>query len=156
MVDKEAILDTFVLNLQHFLIKLPPCISELPILNIKHMGANNTESQVRREKVLQVLLWLHNMFYRNIEIDYDNISCLPTDGIPDAILTLTTDTATSETPFTRETEWLCGSLAAENTRCWMVLVQKWIPGKEEHTCTWVCQTEEWSRTLQASVNGSSG
>lgn len=89
-------------NIQHFLNKLPPRINELPILQIKRTGANNTEAhfRVRREKVLQALLWLkrNNKFYHNIEIDMDLISCLPLDGIPGDIHTVTVDdNDTSET-----------------------------------------------------------
>ena len=89
-------------NIQHFLNKLPPHVSELPILNIKRMGANNTEAhfKVRRAKVLEALLWLqqNNSFYKDIEIDFDSISRLPTNGIPEDILTVITNTDTSEPP----------------------------------------------------------
>lgn len=58
-------------NIQHFLNKLPPCVSELPILHIKRTGANNSVAsfRVRREKILSALLWLkhNNRFYHDIE-----------------------------------------------------------------------------------------
>ena len=95
-----------VLNLsqdfQQFLNKLPPRVSALPILHIKRTGTNNTEARfrVRRAKILQELLWLqkNNPFYQHIVIGYNNVLILPTDGIPDDLQTLTSDSdATSTT-----------------------------------------------------------
>lgn len=42
---------------------------------------------VRREKVVNALLWLirHNPQYREVELDQDSISQLPTNRIPDVV-----------------------------------------------------------------------
>ena len=77
-------------NIQEFLDKLPTKVSALPILHITRRGASNTQAhfRVRRAKVLDALLWLkaNNGFYQDIEIDFDNISALPVDGVPTEIL----------------------------------------------------------------------
>ena len=61
-----------------YLDKLPTKVSALPILHFtrKHF-------QVRRAKVLDVLLWLkaNNRFYHDIQINFDNISAPPFDGV---------------------------------------------------------------------------
>ena len=65
-------------------------MSTLPILHVTRKGTNDTEAhfRVRRAKVLDALLWLkaNNRFYQDIEIDFDNISALPVDGVPTEIL----------------------------------------------------------------------
>ncbi len=79
-------------SIEQFLSALPPHVSELPLLSIKRTGSNNSEAyfKVHRDKVLNALLWLkhNNRFYHDIVINYDNISLLPADGIPDDIRTL--------------------------------------------------------------------
>jgi hypothetical protein len=66
-------------DIQQFLYKLLPRVTDIPFLRIKRMGSNSTEAYFR---------WLksNNKFF---VIDY-NISLLPTDGIPDDIVTITT------------------------------------------------------------------
>lgn len=90
-------------DIQQFLNKLPPPINELPILQISRQGANNTEAtfRVRRDKIMQALLWLktNNKYYHNIVIDMNNISCLPTNGIPE-IRTVTVDATTTTSEAT--------------------------------------------------------
>ena len=45
---------------------------------------------MRRDKVLQALIWLkhNNKYYTDIQIDLDSVQCLPVDGIPDTLLNL--------------------------------------------------------------------
>lgn len=98
-------------SIEHFLSELPPRVSELPLISIKRTGSNNTEAhfKVRRDKVFNALLWLkhNNRFYRDIVINYNNVSLLSDDGIPDDILTLSTD-ADNERP-TEETSEVVGN-----------------------------------------------
>ena len=79
-------------NIQQFINKLPVRVNSLPFLTITRQGAANTHSnfRVRREKVLNALLWLqyNSKFYKDIEIDLDSVQDLPVDGIPDALLNL--------------------------------------------------------------------
>lgn len=85
-----------VLNLpqdvQGFLDKLPCNVSQLPVLVVRRHGSDNThkDCRVRRANVLTALQWLkaHNPFYTNIEIDMDAIRCLPSNGIPEELLTI--------------------------------------------------------------------
>ena len=60
--------------------------------------------RVRREKILQSLLWLqrNNRFYRDVEIDFEGISNLPTCGIPSDIVTLISDDSDTSTPATND------------------------------------------------------
>ena len=76
-------------NIEHF----------VPILLVKRQGADNTEAQfrVRREKILNALLWLraNNTFYQDIDIDHDRIHTLPEDGIPLGIQQMEEDSCES-------------------------------------------------------------
>lgn len=75
-------------NIQQFINKLPPRVSTLPVLHIKRTGSV-AQLRVRRDKILQALLWLprNNRFYNDIVIDFHTIMTLPVDGITDDITT---------------------------------------------------------------------
>ena len=85
-----------VLNLpqdvQGFLDKLPCNVSDLPVLVVRRHGSDNThkDCRVRRARVLGALEWLktHNTFYADIEIDIDALQRLPSDGVPEELLTI--------------------------------------------------------------------
>ena len=76
-------------DVQSLLDVLPPRISDLPILVLRRKGANGTYSDftVRRQKVLNALLWLqqNNPFYKSISIDHMLIEQLPENGVPNEI-----------------------------------------------------------------------
>ena len=77
-------------NVQEFVNKLPSNVRTLPLLLITRQGDNDTKSHftVRREKVLSALQWLqtNNKYYHDIEIDFDAISALLVDGVPNDLL----------------------------------------------------------------------
>lgn len=77
-------------DLQHFLTSLPSNVKDLPILVLRRKGADNTHKDfvVRRDRVLEALLWLkeHNRFYTDIQIDYDVLQQLPVHDVPSEIL----------------------------------------------------------------------
>ena len=73
-------------DIQGFLNRLPPNVTQLPYLIIQKHGTENMhrDCRVRREKVLQAITWLkeNNPFYGDIAIDYESLERLPEDGIP--------------------------------------------------------------------------
>ena len=86
-------------DIQGFLNRLPPNVTQLPYLIIRRHGTDNThrDCRVRRQKVLQAITWLkeNNPFYADIVIDYESLERLPEDGIP-------TDLPTVEDPQSNE------------------------------------------------------
>ena len=71
-------------NVQHVANVLPHCTKDIPIVAFTIKGKNDFEKEfkVRREKVLNALLWLiqNNPLYANITIDYYRLESLPVDG----------------------------------------------------------------------------
>jgi hypothetical protein len=61
-------------------------------LVVRRHSSDNThkDCRVQRANVLAALIWLkvHNPFYTDIEIDMDAIRCLPSNGIPEELLTI--------------------------------------------------------------------
>ena len=79
-------------DIQGFLNRLPRNIADLPYLIIRKHGTDNThrDCTVRREKVLQAIMWLqaNNPFYADVAIDYESLQRLPEDGLPDDLPTV--------------------------------------------------------------------
>ena len=79
-------------DIQGILNRLPRNIAHLPYLIIRRDGTDNThrDCTVRREKVLQAIMWLkaNNPFYADVAIDYESLQCLPQDGVPDDLPTV--------------------------------------------------------------------
>ena len=79
-------------DIQGFLNRLPRNIADLPYLIIRKHGTDNThrDCTVRREKVLQAIMWLqaNNPFYADVAIDYESLQRLPEDGVPDDLPTV--------------------------------------------------------------------
>ena len=76
-------------DIQTLLDTLPPSVTDLPILVLRRTGANDSYSNfmVRRQKVLDALLWLqrNNPFYKSIVIDHNILQQLPENGVPQEI-----------------------------------------------------------------------
>ena len=76
----------FSQDIQELANSLPRYPRELPVIVVSVKGKDNTykDLTVRREKVSCALHWLvqHNPVYKNITIDYDCLSSLPSEGIP--------------------------------------------------------------------------
>ena len=85
-----------VLNLpqdfQGFLNRLPRNIAQLPYLIIRRHGTDNTrrDCTVRRQKVLQAIMWLkaNNPFHADVATDYESLERLPEYGVPDNLPTV--------------------------------------------------------------------
>ena len=79
-------------DIQGFLNRLPRNIAHLPYLIIRRHGTDNThrDCTVRREKVLQAIMWLqaNNPFYPDVAIDFESLQRLPEDGVPDDLPTV--------------------------------------------------------------------
>ena len=82
----ETLALVFDILLQELANSLPRYPNQLPVIVVSVKGKDNTykDLTVRREKVSCALHWLvqHNPVYKNILIDYDCLSSLPSDGIP--------------------------------------------------------------------------
>ena len=76
----------FSQDIQELANSLPRYPRELPVIVVSVKGKDNTykDLTVRRQKVSCALHWLvkHNPVYKNITIDYDCLSSLPSEGIP--------------------------------------------------------------------------
>ena len=76
-------------DIQTLLDTLPPSVTDLPILVLRQTGANDSYSNftVRRQKVLDALLWLqrNNPFYKSTVIDHNILQQLPENGVPQEI-----------------------------------------------------------------------
>ena len=79
-------------DIQGFLRRLPPNVTELPFLMIRRYGADNThkDCRVRSQKVMQAITWLkkNNPYYSDIVIDEEALQRLPDDGVPDNLPSL--------------------------------------------------------------------
>ena len=82
----EVIAINFPQDIQELANILPRYPKELPIIVITVTGKDNNYKDliVRKEKISMALHWLveHNPVYKDIEIDYNCLSSLPTEGIP--------------------------------------------------------------------------
>jgi hypothetical protein len=82
---------------------LPRYPKDLSVIIVKIKGKENTfkDVNVRRQKVLDSLLWLkqNNPHYKNVEIDTQALNELPVDGTPSNLVTVETndDVVTPET-----------------------------------------------------------
>ena len=76
----------FPQDIQELAGTLPRYPKELPIIVITVKGKDNTSKDliVPRQKARMALQWLveHNPVYKNITIDLNCLSSLPTEGIP--------------------------------------------------------------------------
>jgi hypothetical protein len=90
-------------NCISFLQNVPNIVNSLPLtlddlcdtLKVIFVGARPPERihlrkilTVRKKKIIQALHWLkrHNVLYRNIEINLENIAQLPEDDVPECIM----------------------------------------------------------------------
>ena len=73
---------------------LPRYPKDIPFILIKMTGKDNSckEVTVRRHKVEGALHWLtlHNPQYKDVNVDQDNLNCLPDDGVPSQLPTFET------------------------------------------------------------------
>ncbi|CAF1337678.1 unnamed protein product, partial [Rotaria sordida] len=87
---------TFPQNIPNIVTSLPLVLDDLcDTLKVILVGARPPEHihprkilTVRKKKIIQALNWLkqHNVLYRNIEINLENIAQLPDDDVPESIM----------------------------------------------------------------------
>lgn len=111
----------FPQDIQELADTLPRYPKELPIIVVMVKGKDNTTKDliVRKQKVSMALHWLveHNPVYKDIQIDYNCLSALPTEGVPSNLQKIyCSETSgdninsdrgpldTDEIPFNNETE----------------------------------------------------
>lgn len=82
-------------NVNELASSLPRYPKDLSVIIVKVKGRDSTfkDINVKRQKVLDALLWLqqNNSHYDNVEINTQALDCLPVNGIPSDLLTTEMD-----------------------------------------------------------------
>ena len=76
-------------DIQSFLNSLPSQASDLPVLVVRRHGVENAHRDftVRQHRVLEGVVWLtmNNPYFKDVDIDREEINCLPENGIPNGL-----------------------------------------------------------------------
>ena len=79
-------------NVNELASELPRYPKELPLVIVKVKGKDSTfrDITVRRQKVLDALLWLieNNPLYNNVQMNLNSLNSLPENGIPPDLVTV--------------------------------------------------------------------